>query len=179
MIDKIEIDFIILTDYDPKLIIIGDMSSWYNAENMPATICITPPGGTKSINNTFIKHKMNVFNSINLMLDCLIECEDQEKSDLSDGIYTITVKSGFEGIYKTRYLLKSDRFTMELDKIYIKTGLEFDKNNSEFRSDLLDIEFLKRTAEAWTRRGDFVKASRNFTEAQQLLRKYMDCKNCL
>lgn len=179
MIDKIEVDFLVITDYDPKQIIIGDMSSWYNAENMPATICIIPPGGTRSINNTFSKHKMNVFNSINLMLDCLVECEDQEKSDLSDGIYTITVKSGFEGVFKTRYLLKTDRFTMELDKVYIKAGLEFDKNNSKFREDLLNIEFLKRTAEAYTRIGDFVKASRNFYEAQKLLRKYTDCTNCL
>lgn len=179
MIDKIDIDFLIITDYDPKLLIIGDISDWYNAENKPATICITPPGGTKSINSTFAKHKLNIFNSINLGLDCLVECSDQEKNDLSDGIYTITVKSGFIDIYKTRYLLKTDKFNIELDKIYIKTGLEYDKNNIKFREDLSNIEFLKRTAEAYARKGDLSKASRNFKEAQKILKKYMDCKNCL
>lgn len=179
MANKIEIDFLIITDYDPKLIIVGDISEWFNAENLPATICITPPGGTKSINNTFVKHKLNIFNSVNLGLDCLHECTDQDKSDLSDGIYTINVKSGYAGIEKTRYLLKTDKFQMELDKVYIKTGLEYDKNDNGFRSDLMDIEFLKTTAESWARQGNFVNASRDFSEAQNLLRKYTDCKNCL
>ena len=179
MIDKIEIDFLIFTDHDPKLIIVGDISKWQHAETLPSTICITPPGGKKSINNIFIKHKLNIFNSVNLGLDCLVECAEQEKSDLMDGVYTITVKSGFEGIEKTRYLLKTDRFTMELDKVYVKTGLEYDKNDTNFREDLLNIEFLVRTAEAWCRLGDFSKASRDFAEAQKTLIRYTDCKNCL
>lgn len=179
MIDKIEVDFLIITDHDPKLIVVGDISNWYNAENQPATICITPPGGTKSINNTFMKHKLNIFNSVNLGLDCLVECSDQDKNDLQDGIYTITVKSGFIGVDKTRYLLKTDRFKLELDKVYIKAGLEYDKNDAKFREDLLEIEFLLRTAEAWTRQGNLTKASRDFAEAQKLLIKYTDCKNCL
>lgn len=179
MVNKIEIDFLIITDYDPKLIIVGDISEWFNAENLPATICITPPGGTKYIKNTFVKHKLNIFNSVNLGLDCLVECENQEKSDLSDGVYTINIKSGFVGVEKTRYLLKTDKFRNELDKVYVKTGLEYDKNDNEFREDLLNIEFLKKTAEAWARQGNFSKASRDFSEAQKLLRKYTDCKNCL
>lgn len=179
MINKIEIDFLVITDYDPKLIIVGDISEWFNAENLPSTICITPPGGTKSINNNFVKHKLNIFNSVNLGLDCLQECEEQEKSDLSDGVYTINVKSGFVGVEKTRYLLKTDKFQMQLDKVYVKTGLEFNKNDSKFREDLMNIDFLKKTAEAWTRQGNFVNASRDFKEAQNLLRKYTDCKNCL
>lgn len=178
-IEKIDIDFLVLTDNDPQLIIVGDISEWFNAENLPATICITPPGGTKSINNVFIKHKLNIYNSINLGLDCLQECTEQEKSDLSDGIYTIVVKSGYEGIEKTRYLLKTDRFQRELDKVYIKNGLEYDKDDAQFRKDLQNIEFLKKTAESWTRRGNLVNASRDFKEAQDLLRAYVDCKNCL
>jgi len=70
MIDKIDIDFLILTDYDPKLIIVGDISKWYNAENQPATICITPPGGISSINNTFVKHTF--FFRYNYFLFCII-----------------------------------------------------------------------------------------------------------
>jgi hypothetical protein len=178
-IGNIEIDFIIDTNFDPNLIIVGDMSKWYNAENLPSTICITPPGFTKSINNTFVKHKLNIFNSVNLGLSCLTECDEQELVDLSDGIWTITVRSGYAGIEKTRYLLKTDRLTMELDKIYIKTGLEYDIKDSTFREDLSIIEFLIRTAEAWVRQGNFVKAGRDFAEAQNILRKYSDCKNCL
>lgn len=178
-IDKIDIDFLITTNNDPKLLIVSDISDWYNAENSPATICIIPPGGTKSINNTFAKHKLNIFNSINLGLDCLQECTEQEKTDLSDGVYTITVKSGFIGVDKTRYFLKTDKFQLQLDGIYIKIGLEYDKNDSGLRKDLRDIEFLKTTAESWTRKGNLKNASRDFIEAQNLLRKYTDCKNCL
>lgn len=177
--NKIEIDFLVITDYDPKLIIVGDISEWFNAENLPATICITPPGSSKSINNTFIKHKLNIFNSINLGLNCLQEFTEQNKNDLSDGIYTINVKSSFQGIEKTRYLLKTDKFQMQLDKVYIKIGLEYDKNDNILREDLIYIELLKKTAESWARQGNFVNASRDFKEAQNLLRKYIDCKNCL
>lgn len=176
MKETIEIDFLIFTDYDPKLIIIGDISKWRHAETLPSTICITLPGSKKSINSTFVKHKLNVFTSENLGLSCP---EGQNKADLLDGVYTITVKSGYDGIEKTRYLLKTDRFTMELDKVYVKTGLEYDKNDAKFREDLLNIEFLARTAEAYARRGDHANASRNFSEAQKLLIKYTDCPNCL
>lgn len=176
MKETIEIDFLVMSDYDPKLIIVGDISKWQHAETLPATICIVPPGSKKAINNTFVKHKLNVFTSENLGLNCP---DGQKKADLLDGVYTITLKSGYEGIEKTRYLLKTDRFTMELDKVYVKTGLEFDKNDTNFREDLLNIEFLVRTAEAWCRIGDHAKASRDFAEAQKLLIKYTDCPNCL
>jgi hypothetical protein len=33
---------------------------------------------------------------------------------------------------------------MELDKIYIRTGLEYDMNNKKFREDLQDIEFQEQ-----------------------------------
>lgn len=178
-IGKIDIDFEVIPTYNPQKLWIGDSSKWFGAENLPATICITPPGGTKSINNIFQKHKLNIFNSVNLNLSCVTECDEQLYIDLPDGIWTINLKSGYEGLEKTRYYLKTDQFTNRLDKVYIRSGLEFDKNNKQFREDLSDIEFLVRTAEAWTRDGSWVNASRDFTQAQDLLSKYEKCKNCI
>lgn len=172
-------DFEVVPTYNPIHLIIDDVSDWGNAENLPSTISICPPGSIKSINHTFQKHKRNIFNSVNLSLSCLAECDEQVYEPLNDGIWTIIVRSGFEGLDKTRYYLKTDIFRQELDEVYIRTGLEFDKNNKKFRDDLSDIEFLLRVAESWTRAGDWTKADRDFTEAQAMLEKYKNCKNCI
>jgi hypothetical protein len=178
-IGKIIIDFEVTPTFNPAKLIVDDSSSWSNAENLPSTISIIPPGSVRPINSVFAKYRRNIFNSVNLGLSCLAECDEQKYEDLLDGVWTINVKSGFEGLEKTRYYLKTDKFRYELDNIYIRTGLEFDKNNKKFRDDLSDIEFLLRVSEAHTRNGDIVKADRDFTQAQQLLEKYKNCKNCI
>ncbi len=178
-VGKINIDFTIIPDFEPSHIVVGDLSQWKSAENLPATICITPPGSKKSINTVFQKHRLNIFNSQNLGLSCIKECEEQELVDLQDGIWTLRLLSGYEGIEKTRYYLKTDRFQLELDKIYVRAGLEFDKEQKQFREDLQDLHFLINAAHAQVRVGDFAKANRDFIEAQTILKKYIDCKNCL
>ncbi len=178
-IGKININFTIISDYDPATLIVGDLSDWKGAENLPATMCITPPGSSKAISNTFQKHRLNIFTSINLGLNCFNEFEEQTLEDLPDGVWTLKLLSGYEDIEKTLYYLKTDRFQLELDKIYVRAGLDFDKEQKQFREDLQDIHFLINSAHAWIRQGDFSKSSRDFTQAQVTLRRYIDCKNCL
>ena len=176
---KVRVDFECIPTFNPETLIVGDTSSWGVAENQAAYILITPPGSTSTINNVFQKERLNIFNSVNLGLSCLTECDEQVLVDLADGVWTIKVQSAYTNLDKTRYFLKTDRFRLELDKIYIKAGLEFDRNNKQLREDLLDIEFLQKSAEAHTRNGDFYKADRDFTQAKDLLRKYSDCINCI
>jgi hypothetical protein len=178
-IGKIIINITVINDYDPRYLHVGDLSEWKGAKNLPATICIIPPGSKKSINTTFQKHRINSFNSTNLMLSCVKECEEQDYIDLPDGIWTLVLKSGYEGIEKTLYYLKTDRFTLELDKIYVRAGMDFDKEKKQFREDLQDLHFLINSAHSQIRVGDHAKANRDFTEAQVLLKKYIDCKDCL
>lgn len=178
-IGKIEINMTVLNDYEPRTLIVGDLSQWFGAENLPSTISITPPGSTKPINTIFQKHKLNVFNSVNLGLSCLSECEEQNYTDLPDGVWTLLLQSGYEGIEKTIHYLKTDRFQLELDKVYVRAGLEFDKNQKQFREDLQDIHFLINSAHAWIRKGDHSKSNRDFMEAQMLTKKWVDCKDCL
>ncbi len=178
-IGKIIINFTIIPDYDPTTLIVGDLSDWKGAENLPATICITPPGSTKGITEIFQKHKLNIFNSVNLGLSCVEECQEQTYTDLPDGIWTIVLKSGYEDLEKTVYYLKTDRFQLELDKIYVRAGMDFDMNRKQFREDLQDLHFLVNAAHAQVRVGDHAKAHRDFLEAQYILQKYIECKNCL
>jgi hypothetical protein len=178
-IGKIKINFTVIPDYDPETLIVGDLSEWKGAENLPATICIIPPGSKKSINTVFQKHRLNIFNSTNLGLSCVKECEEQDYIDLPDGIWTLVLKSGYEGLEKAVYYLKTDRFQLELDKIYVRAGLDFDKEKKQFREDLQDLHFLINSAHAQIRVGDTSKASRDFQEAQVILKKYIDCKDCL
>ena len=176
---QIIIDFEIYNSYNPQTLIVGDHSYWKNAENLPAYLLVTPPGSKTPISNVFKKHRLNIFQSVNLGLSCLTECDEQKYEDLNDGIWTFVLKSGYEGFEKTRYYLKTDRIRLKLDEVYIKAGLEYNKEDKQLRNDLADIEFLLRTAEAFCRNGDWVKASRDFDEAKSILKKYQECKNCL
>lgn len=179
MIGTVKVDFTVIPDFSPDTLVVGDMSVWAVAENQQSTILITPPGSTKAIANTFIKYKLNIFNSENLGLSCLTPDGSHNYVNLPDGIWTINLQSSLEDLEKTRYYLKADKFRMDLDKIYIRSGLEYDRNNKKFRDDLKDIEFLTRTAAAHTRNGDFYKADRDFSEARRLLDKFQTSKNYL
>ena len=176
---KININFGVISDYNPQELWVIDASMWGIAENKPAYILITAPGSKKPISNVFQKERRNIFNSVNLGMSCLNICGEQDFVDLSDGIWTINVKSAYQGIEKTRYYLKTDRFRLDLDKVYIKASLEYNVKDKQLRQDLSEAEFLQRTAEAFARDGDFAKASRDFSGAQKILKKYQECKNCL
>ena len=178
-IGKISINFSIIPTGEPTHIWVGDNSDWRGAENLPSVIEITPPGASNPISHTFQKYKLNIFQSVNLAMSCLTICDEQNYEPLSDGVWQFTVKSGYEGIEKTRYYLKTDNIRLELDKIYTRVGLEYDKNDKQFRKDMSDIEFLLRTAEAFAKVGDFYKSQRNFKEVRTLLDKYSECKNCI
>jgi len=175
---KVIVDFKILPILDPKIISVVDNSDWGVAEDKQATICIFPPGSSKSINNIFAKHKVNTYNSVNLQQNCLTSCAEQTYNDLSDGIWTIILKSAYEGLEKTRYYLKTDRFTIEFFKEWLNTGLDY-TDTKDLRYDaLLDSKKHLISAEAYTVEGDFTKANREFQEAQKKFNKIRKCKNC-
>lgn len=175
----VNVDFKVLPILDPKIISIVDTSEWGVAEDKQSTILIFPPGSSKSINNIFAKHKVSIYNSVNLQLSCLTECtENQEFLDLSDGIYTITLLSAYEGLEKTRYYLKSDRFRVEWYKEWLGTGLDYTDTKDPKYDALLDCRKHLVTAEACTIEGNFTMASREFQEAQKKFNKIRKCKDC-
>ena len=171
-VGNININFSIFSD-DPNYLQIMDLSSWLYAKGLPSYISILVPGSKKPKNYTFAKEKISTFNSHNLGLSCLKgDCTEEEYVDLPDGIYTICVKSGYEGIETLKYYLKTDRFEVEMSKVMIKDGLEYDK---EFVLKMTKIRFLLDVAKSHALMGDFVKAQRFFEESKGLLKTYIEC----
>jgi hypothetical protein len=178
-VGTININFSIFSD-SPTHLSVADLSDFLYAQNLPAYLSITPPGSRKSKNFTFAKGKINTFNSHNLGLSCLKgDCTDEEYISLPDGIYQICLKSGFEGIEKSKFYLKTDNFRLEYAKVNIKYGLEFSKDNMDFILYMTKIKYILGVAEDHAMLGDFVKSQRFFEEAKDMLKKYMDCKDCL
>lgn len=165
----INIDFYTLNTGNPKLLSIFDNSDWEHAEPLPSYLSIILPGSTREITYTFSKNKINTLNSNNLGLTCK---DDRPKrySDLPDGIYTIKLISGFEGIEETKYYLKNDIFDLEYAKVMAMYGTNiFDEL---FLNYMLTVKGLLEVAKAHTKLGDFVKASRFFEEAKKHLNNY-------
>lgn len=178
-VGQIKIDFDIFS-HTPQNLIIGDVSDWIYAENLPSYILITLPGSRKTINFSFKKKSLNVFNSHNLGISCLSgDCKEEVYVDLPDGIYTVCVKSSFDNIENSKFYLKTDRFEIEYAKVAIKYGVEYSKSNADFQDMMIDIQWLLTVAKSHAKLGDFLKAKRFFEEAKALLNKYTDCKDCI
>jgi hypothetical protein len=172
MVGQIDIDFYILETGNPRTISIFDNSNWLYSENLPAYLEIKVPGSKKVRTYSFIKNAINTLNSHNLGLSCLsADCTDEEYVDLPDGIYCITLKSGYEGIEETKYYLKTDQFELKLaEKVKNSTedDIEVDK--------LYKIYWYLQKAKAETKLGYWKEADRYFTEAQKQLEK-TDCRD--
>ena len=176
-IGTININFSIFSD-SPTHLHVFDLSDWFYAENLPAYISITTPGSKKSKTFAFAKGKHNSFNSHNLGLSCLRgDCKEEEYVDLPDGIYCITVKSGFEGIETTKFYLKTDLFNIDFSKTVIQYGLDFKEEDKDFIDSMTKIKFLEGVAKSHAMLGDFAKAQRFFEDAISLLKKNSSCKN--
>lgn len=176
---KIKVDFQVLETHDPKYLLVGDTSLWEYSKDKPSYILITPPGSSNAYSFSFKKNSMNIFNSHNLGLSCFTnDCEEEEYIDLNDGIYTICVKSFYEGIEKTRYYLKTDRFEIELKKTIIKNGLEYNEKDKDFRDTIYQIKWNLDTAKSWASEGDFVKSNRFFNKSKKILNQLTNCSNC-
>ena len=172
---KINIDFAVLNSYDPALLLVGDFSDWKHIYQKPSIIEITLPGSSQAISYSFVKRTINSFNSSTLYLNCS-DCDGY--SPLPDGVYTIVVKGSPDKFYRKRYYLKIDTLRLELDKIYVGAGVAYNENDKEYREALANIEFKLDVAQAHTRSGNIRKANAFFKDAQCLVEKYKQCKNC-
>ena len=178
-IGKISIEFDIMSTR-PKNLVVADSSEWFYSENLPAYITVTLPGSKKLKTFPFKKNALNRFNSHLLGLSCLSnDCGDEVFLNLPDGIYTICVKSGYEGIENTKFYLKTDLFKQEFAKVMVKYDLEYKQEGRIFLEEMMFIKGLLSVAEAHAHEGDFVKAQRFFEEAKKFLKKRVECKNCI
>jgi hypothetical protein len=175
---KININFEVIESNSPKMLIVGDFSEWAQLYSKPAILKITLPDSIEISTHTWTKKALNSYTSINLGVSCL-EGTPETYLDLPDGIYFLELIPSPSSYIFTRYYLKTDIFRLELDKIYVRSGMEYDLMNKSFREEMSVIEFLLRTAQAFARIGNIPKAKRDFEEAIKILNKYKECTDCI
>lgn len=176
-IGSINIEFAV-SSTSPLHLVVEDFSTWLYAEDLPSYVLITVPGSKNPKTYTFKKFKRNIFNSHNLGLSCFTDdCKKEVYVDTPDGIYTICLKSGYEDIEKTKFYLKTDRFEVEYNKVLIKYGI--DDIDQNFINLMVKIKYVLDVAKSHAMFGDFVKSDRYFQEAKKLLKRFIECKNCL
>lgn len=170
-VGEINIDFSVIEAGNPKKLHIFDDSDWLYAETLPAYLVIILPGSKKEKTYSFKKYAINTLNSHNLGISCLKgDCTEEVYVDLPDGVYTITVKSGYQDIEKTKYYLKTDSFDLKKAEVVINNGVDpYDKELVDF---VTEVNFLEDRAKAYTKEGNFVKASRYFEESRKKLDSY-------
>ncbi len=176
ILDNINLDFQVISANNPKVLIVMDTSVWGAIEDKPAIIEIIVPGSNKVRTYNFVKGKSNVFNSSNLLIT-----STEIQSDLNDGIYSITVKGSPDTLYCTqRYFLKTDKFQLALDKLYMSLGIyNKDAEVTKQRSEILKIDSLVKTAESFTRDGNPNEGLSYFKRAYTKLLDINSCNTCL
>lgn len=179
ILQNINIDFQVLDTKDPRIITIADSSMWGHIVNKPSIIEIIMPGEKNPIVHYFMKKQLNIFNSINLALNCVSECGGTELLDLPDGIYTITVKGSPDSFNMTRKYLRTTKTQLELDKLYIRLNLLCQKGDFNDLKNLTDIMLLLKAAEANVRYDNIKTAQELFFKAQDLIEKLKKCKGCV
>lgn len=180
IVGQINIDFQVLENHNPRVLMLGDNSDWLYAENLASYVSVRLPGSIKDYTFTWKKKSINTFNSHNLGLSCLKGvCTEEQYVDLPDGIYTICLISGFEDINKTKYYLKTDTTELELSKVIVKHGFEFSENDNKFRDKIIEVKWLLLVAKSHAKLGDFMKANRFFQQAVEKFKKFKDCKDCI
>ena len=176
-VGKINIEFVV-SSTSPLHLVVEDFSDWVYAKDLPSYVLITVPGSKKPKTYTFKKHKRNVFNSHNLGLSCLAgDCKEEVYVYLPPGIYTVCLKSSYENIENTHYYLKTDRFEVEYNKVLVKYGI--DEVDQNFINLMVKIKYTLDVAKSHAMFGDFVKSNRDFQEAKKLLKRFVECKDCL
>lgn len=174
ILDNIDLDFQVINTGDPKVLVVSDTSVWGAIEDKPSIIEIIIPGSVKVRTYNFIKGKSNVFNSSNLLIT-----DVGVNSDLNDGIYSITIKGSPDTNCEHRYFLKADKFQLALDKLYMSLGVyNNDKEVTKQRNEILNIDSLRKTAEAFVRDGKPNEGLSFFKKAYIKLNDLNDCNTC-
>lgn len=173
-----KINFLISSG-DPKFLVVSDISEYFYATGRPTIINITTPGASAPVVHTLVQNSMATFNSHNLRLSCFHgNCNDQEYIDLPDGIYCIEIITSPDTFRKKKYYLKTDNMRVELAKIYVKVGVEYQSDDNKFLEWSAQIELMITVAESHAMLGELSEAQRFFKLAEGLLSKYQDCRNC-
>ncbi len=162
----LSLDFDVLETNNPKKLIVADTSpNWLGVEDLPAYLYITLPGSKKEKIFTFDKKAIQIFNSTNLGLSPIGDCEKDNYSDLPDGMYKIKMQSGIEDHFVEKYYLKTDMLELEISKKLVERALRYYSFEDGFYKCLQNIELNLKTAKAFTIDCDIKNAMKYYNEA--------------
>ena len=173
-VGKINIDFDVVDNMNPKYFSVIDLSQWKSIKNKSSIIEICLPGTDKPIIHYFEKGQSNIFTSLNLNLNCPIDCDTEECLDLPDGIYQICVKGSPDSFSQSKDYLRTVQLQLELDNAYLTT-----ENPKELKDKVCDIEMLIKAAEANVRNDNFAGAQELFEQAEKETEKLKNCQDCV
>ncbi len=171
---KVNIDFQVLETHDPRRILVSDFSEWLHLDKEQSSIEVTVPN-RDPVMLPFKKFAINGLNSVNLGLGC---GNEGEFLDLPDGIYKITVLGCPDKFQKTRYYLQNDIAQGKLDKLFTMVNYDCNNVDKERREKLLTLDYLMRTAEAASRKGNITLSEDFFECALEQIDSYLRCDNC-
>lgn len=181
-IDTINVDFQILDTKDPKVLPLADISTWSIIAEKPAVVEIILPGEEEPVKHYLNKNQINIYNSFFLGLACPSECvddEDEELTDLPDGVYEITVKGSPDTYFKTRKYLRTNLTQLDLDKLYLGLNLLCENENLDLLKTLTHIDLMLKAAHAHVRYDSICQAQELLFKAQDLIEKAKGCNGCV
>lgn len=172
ILDKIKLDFQVIDTGNPEVLAIMDTSVWGAIEDKVAAIEIVIPGSKVSKRYSFIKNKINIFNTSNLQLTSA-----GVYKNLPDGIYKVDL-IGAHGNCQHRDFLKTDKARLEMSDLYIDLKFEKSKESTSAKTKIYDVDLLIRSAKALTSIGRLKEAMSHFKEAVKRIKEYKECKTC-
>lgn len=178
MKNKVIIDFQVVDTKDPYVLMLVDTSEWFYAKEKPASVIIKLPSSNEELVYKVGKNKDLVFNSHNLGLSCLRgNCEEEEYIMLPDGIYEITLQSGYSNLKKTRIHYRKHQIMIKFYKKLIKLGGYSSLTQCQ-KEAFANIVYMIKMVEAFTSEGDKNKAIESYRELSNLVDKFIEDKNC-
>lgn len=173
--NKINLDFEVVSTNNPKTLRIADQSEWGILADRPAIIEIIPPGEENPYTYYLGKNQLNVFNSKTLGIN---PGREGGFENLKDGIYDITIKGSPSSYSVNRKYLKTDSIRLNIDKVWARSTVLCDHEDDDTVEKIKEIEFLLVAAEANTRLGNFEEVKQLYEKAEKLLYVLNNCENC-
>lgn len=173
--NKINLDFEVVSTNNPKTLRVADQSEWGILADRPAIIEIIPPGKENPYTYYLGKNQLNVFNSKTLGIN---PGREGGFENLKDGIYDITIKGSPSSYSVNRKYLKTDSMRLNIDKVWARSTVLCDHEDDDTVEKIKEIEFLLVAAEANTRLGNFEEVKQLYEKAEKLLYVLNNCENC-
>lgn len=176
-IQTYNLDFLFLTNNDPKSIAILDQSTYLSEPQLPL-LQVIPPGFTGALQVPYAPQTITILNSDNLTLTDVTECG--ELADLPDGVWQITMMvCPYDELYVKKCYLKTTQF----DNIYYNILLNYDDcspflEKSEYEKRIIEVDILIQSAHAEARCFNVDKATMKYQKALSILNSINKKLNC-